>query len=121
MHLRALLSPLLLLTSALATTPPPPKAARDYNIKSHVSFPDSAAAPQKLVNGVPTRMHVHIHNDEEGPVVVEFISASLVDPATQKVVKNFTAAKVAQTLEGEQSVSVPRGEGNGGEGGRKGG
>jgi hypothetical protein len=107
MYFRILFSPLLLLTSVLAaTTPSPSPEARDYNIKSHVTFPDNA--PQKLVNGVPTRMHVHVLNNEEGPVIVEFIGASLYDPATQKIVKNFTSAKVAKTLEGEQSVGRPR-------------
>ncbi|KAF8243236.1 hypothetical protein K440DRAFT_606348 [Wilcoxina mikolae CBS 423.85] len=107
--MKFLLSPLLLLLTATATSAQffgssnnvvPDGKPKNLNVTTSVKFvnEDAQQLGVRLINGVPTKVKVHIHNFEEKPITVRYVGGSLVDPAKGVAVKNFTSLKVGTTV-----------------------
>lgn len=113
--MKFLLSPLLLLLIAAATSAQffgssnnviPDGKPKNLNVTTSVKFvnDDSQQLGVRLVNGVPTKVNVHIHNFEEKPIIVRYVGGSLIDPVKGVAVKNFTSLKVGATVGRDRQV-----------------
>lgn len=108
----ATLLPLLTLGLASAaevfvgnTATPDPEKARQLNVTVGVDFVD--AVPEfgiKAVNGVPTRINLHVVNFEDGDVRVQSVRGSLWSIEKGIAVKNFTSQKVGTAVAKDQQV-----------------
>lgn len=87
------------------TATPDPEKTRQLNVTVGVDFVD--AVPEfgiKAVNGVPTKINLHVVNFEAGDVTIQSIRGSLWSIEKGIAVKNFTSLKVRTTIGKDQQV-----------------
>lgn len=79
--------------------------ARQLNVTVGVDFVD--AVPEfgiKAVNGVPTKIDLHVVNFEDGDIRVQSVRGSLWSIEKDIAIKNFTSQKVGTTVAKDQQV-----------------
>lgn len=79
--------------------------ARQLNVTVGVDFVD--AVPEfgiKAVNGVPTKIDLHVVNFEDGNIRVQSVRGSLWSIEKGIAIKNFTSQKVGTTVIKDQEV-----------------
>lgn len=87
------------------TATPDPEKARQPNMTVGVDFID--AVPEfgiKAVNGVPTRINLHVVNFEEGNIGIQSIRGSLWSIEKGIAIKNLTSLKVLTVVSKDQPV-----------------
>lgn len=87
------------------TAAPPEKTTRQLNVTVGVDFVD--AVPEfgiKAVNGIPTRINLHVTNFEAGNIGVQSVRGSLWSIEKGVAVKNFTSLKVGTTVAKDEQV-----------------
>jgi hypothetical protein len=83
----------------------PEKVVKALNVSLGVQFVD--AVPEfgiKAINGVPTKLNLHIVNNEPEDIRVQLIQGSLKTPKGVEL-RNLTASKVGVKLGKDQAVS----------------
>lgn len=81
--------------------------ARQLNVTVGVNFVD--AVPEfgiKAVNGVPTKIDLHVVNFEDGNIRVQSVRGSLWSIEKGIAIKNFTSQKVGTTVVKDQEVWI---------------
>lgn len=84
----------------------PEKVVKALNVSLGVQFVD--AVPEfgiKAINGIPTRLNLHIVNNEPEDIRVQLIQGSLKTPKGVEL-RNLTASKVGVKLGKDQAVSL---------------
>lgn len=87
------------------TATPEPAKTRQLNVTVGVDFVD--AVPEfgiKAINGIPTRINLHVTNYEAGNVGVQSVRGSLWSIEKGVAVKNFTTLKVGTTVAKDEQV-----------------
>lgn len=87
------------------TATPEPEKTRQLNVTVDVDFVD--AVPEfgiKAMNGIPTRINLHVTNFEAGNVGVQSVRGSLWSIEKGIAVKNFTSLKVGTTVAKDEQV-----------------
>lgn len=87
------------------TATPEPAKTRQLNVTVGVEFVD--AVPEfgiKAINGIPTRINLHVTNFEAGNVGVQSVRGSLWSIEKGVAVKNFTSLKVGTTVAKDEQV-----------------
>ncbi|KAH0602595.1 uncharacterized protein H6S33_008676 [Morchella sextelata] len=85
----------------------PEKVVKALNVSLGVQFVD--AVPEfgiKAINGVPTKLNLHIVNNEPEDIRVQLIQGSLKTPKGVEL-RNLTASKVGVKLGKDQAIDIP--------------